>query len=244
MSWNVRGAKDPPLDVLATVIVERGPDVVAAQEIRRRQARRLANRLGWSVRWTRKHFPLTPLLWWRAEGVATLSPHPMSDARRLTLTPNVSTWTHRHRVLLATTVHRGAAMLRIYNAHLASNDPPARIRQARLTARLVDAERQAPISARHLIASPEIDVTTVGLVQVVAGDLNEPDLAAVLTEFSPVGLIDPGGGPTNPSEGPHQRLDYVLVPASAQVHVAWVPGGGPEWARLSDHLPVAVSFTA
>src|SRR3954469_16173259 len=70
LTWNILGSHRPNLDVLAEVIVGYSPDVIALQEIRRRQAKVLARRLDWRFVWTRKHYPLSPLVWWRAEGLA------------------------------------------------------------------------------------------------------------------------------------------------------------------------------
>ena len=225
MTWNVLGARCPDLTAVARVIADQSPDVVALQEIRRSQARELARSLGWRVRWTRKHYPWSPLAWWLAEGLAVLSPDALSDARRLVLTPWVSSWTYRHRVLLAATVtRRGGEQLRCYDVHLSSDDPDRRINQSTLAAALIAAERP-PLA-------------------VVAGDLNDANPIEVVRELHGVGLGDPGGSPTSPAEAPARRLDYVLIPRHAVVVDDWTPMGGAEWRALSDHLPTVVAFTA
>ena len=140
MTWNILGAKDPDLGELAAVIREHEPDVLGVQEVRRGQARRLARRLGWRVVWTRKHYPYTPLLWWRAEGLAILSPWALSQRMRTTITPGVSTWIFKHRVLLAATITRRDASLRVFNTHLASHDATERVEQAKRVANRLRAD--------------------------------------------------------------------------------------------------------
>lgn len=223
MTWNILGAKSPNLVAVGQIIAERSPDVVALQEVRRSQAKALAAELGWRVRWARKHYPWTPLLWWKAEGLAILSPAELSGARRMTLTPGTSTWIYRHRILLAATVTRdGGEQLRCYNVHLSADDPDRRIHQSTLVAALIDSDRPA--------------------VPVVAGDLNDADAALVVRELHRVGVGDPGGDPTSPSTEPVARLDYVLIPRRATVTDRWAPHGGQDWRELSDHLPTVVEF--
>jgi endonuclease/exonuclease/phosphatase family metal-dependent hydrolase len=223
LTWNLRGARHPDLELVAGVIREHLPDVIALQEIRRSQARQLARLLGWQYTWARKHHPYTPLLWWLSEGLSIMSPHPSSAAHRLSIAPGVSTWSYRHRIVLATTISRGADRLRVYDTHLAAHrHPDERIAQARRVAALV----------------AEDSATTA----VVAGDLNAPGEVEVIREFHQVGLRDPGGGPTNPSIAPRSRLDYVLVPERSRVTEQWESPGGEWWWAISDHVPVVVDF--
>ena len=222
LTWNILGARQPNLDVITEVIAGYAPDVVALQEVQRRQTRGLARRLGWKVVWTRKHYPYSPLVWWRAEGLAVMTPHVVSDLISISISPGVSTWTYLHRVAMAATVTRPEAdALRVINTHLASHDADQRIAQAR---------RVVPLIGDHRPA-------------VVAGDLNAMDEVEVIREFGAVGLVDPGGDYSNPSIAPVQRLDYVLVPESATVTSLLTPEGGERWHQLSDHLPVLVEFS-
>ena len=78
--------------------------------------------------------------------------------------------------------------------------------------------------------------------RIVMGDLNAPGEVEVIRELRVAGLRDPGGGPTNPSIAPRQRLDYVLVPDTATVVEQHEPDGGEDWWAISDHLPVLVAF--
>ena len=127
LTWNIQGSHRTNLDVVAEVIAGYKPDVVALQEVRRPQARGLARRLGWRIVWTRKHYPYSPLVWWRAEGLALLTPHAVSDLICVSISPGVSTWTYLHRVAMAATVTRRGAdsdvsspdVLRTVNTHLA-----------------------------------------------------------------------------------------------------------------------------
>lgn len=221
LTWNLLGSRRPNLDIVAEVLEAYAPDVVAAQEVQRRQARSLARRLGWRVIWTRKHHPYSPLVWWRTEGLAILTPHGVGDMASASISPGVSTWTYHHRVAMAVTVRRDGDALRVANTHLAAHSPDERIAQARRVASLVGDRRPA----------------------VIAGDLNAVDEAEVIREFRGLGLVDPGGDFSNPSISPRQRLDYVLVPDGATVTARLTPEGGERWHQLSDHLPVLVEFS-
>lgn len=223
-TWNLHGSAKPDLDAVAAAVAAIGPDVLSAQEVRRRQARRLARQLGWHHVWGRKHHPYTPLMWWRTEGIAVLTPHPLSHVVRTTISHGVSTWTHRHRVLLAVTVTRNDAAIRVYDTHLDPHDIDARITQARRV-------------AEHVIAD-------AAPAPVVAADLNthHHDEVEVLRELRTAGLEDAGGDSTGPSHAPQHRLDRVLVPSGARVLDSVTPDPADSWSALSDHLPVTVTF--
>jgi endonuclease/exonuclease/phosphatase family metal-dependent hydrolase len=77
---------------------------------------------------------------------------------------------------------------------------------------------------------------------VVGGDLNAAGEREVIREFHAAGLRDPGGGPTNPSIAPRQRLDYVLIPNNARLLDQHEPDGGDDCWAISDHVPVTVEF--
>lgn len=221
LTWNILGARNPNLDVVSKVISGYLPDVVVLQEVRRHQAHGLAGRLSWNVVWTRKHYPFSPLVWWRAEGLAILTPHSVDELISISISPGVSTWTFKHRVAMAVTVSRLGETLRVADTHLASHDADERIAQARRVLPLIGSRRPA----------------------VVAGDFNAVDELEVIREFGTAELVDPGGGYSNPSIAPNQRLDYILIPDSATVTAQLTPEGGESWNQLSDHLPVFVEFS-
>ena len=221
LTWNIHGAGRPNLDVLAKVIDGYAPDVAALQEVRHAQARGLARRLRWRAAWARKHYPYSPLVWWRTEGLALLTPRRISEMTTASISTGVSTWTFRHRVTMAATVSGDGDSLRIGNTHLATHGPDERIAQARRVVPIVGDRR--PVA--------------------VAGDLNGVDEVEVIREFGVLGLVDPGGDPSTPSIAPTRRLDYVLVPSAAKVTARLTPEGGEQWRDLSDHLPVLVEFT-
>ncbi|MEY4174503.1 MAG: hypothetical protein RI900_1668 [Actinomycetota bacterium] len=224
VTWNLHGSARPDLVLVAAVLRELQPDAVALQEVQRRQARSLARMLGWRRRWARKHHPYSPAAWWRTEGHAVLSPHHLAEPRRVSLTPGVTTWKWRHRIVLSVTVRRRSEELRVHCTHLSSDSTDERIEQAGRLAALVSTE-----------AWP---------VAVVAGDLNthQHDLAEIVREFHVAGLRDPGGDSTSPSTVPQERLDMVLVPESSVLRRQHVPDGGDTGAARSDHLPVLVQF--
>lgn len=249
LTWNLRGSARPELEAVAAVMRDLRPDAVAVQEIRRRQTRELARLLGWRSHWGRKHSPFTPLLWWLDEGHAILTPHRLVDPVRRSISPGTSTWTFRHRIVLAATVDRTPTLdtpgggdgggdggrvgdatapghrdvLRLYDVHLAAHGAvDERITQAGRVTELALAEGVTP--------------------RVVAGDLNAHDELEVVRAFHPAGVRDRGGGMTNPPLAPTQRLDYVLIPEDAVVTAQVEVDGGEDWAELSDHLPVLVEF--
>ncbi len=224
MTWNILGAQHPDVREIAAVIREQQPDVASLQEVQRAQLRRLAKQLGWHYAWARKHYPYSPLLWWRAEGIGILSPWAVSGRLRTTISPGVSTWVYKHRVLLAATITRRDGALRVFNTHLASHDADERLAQAKRVADRVRADTSQ--------------------CTILTGDLNTTGDSEieVLREFRAVGLFDSGGTVSNPSIAPNQRIDYVLLPATATALLSHTPEGGELWARLSDHLPVLVEF--
>ncbi|MEX0846320.1 MAG: endonuclease/exonuclease/phosphatase family protein [Ilumatobacteraceae bacterium] len=225
LTWNLRGSASPDLDVVADVISSYAPDAVALQEVRRAQAAALGARLGWHHTWARKHHPYSPLAPWLTEGLAIVSPHPLANVTRRSIAPGVSTWTYRHRIVLAATVQRDAETVRLYDTHLASGGGAAdeRIAQAARVAALINSENPP--------------------MAVAAGDLNDAGEIEVVREFHAAGLRDPGGGPTNPSIAPRNRLDHVLVPEAARVVEQQQPDGGEWWWAISDHVPALVAFT-
>lgn len=224
LTWNVHGSTTPEVDRLADVIRRESPDVVVIQEIRRSQAAALAARLGMRFTWALKHYPWTPLLRRLAEGMAILSPHGLDAAGHSEVSDGKSSWTYRRRILQWALVGRpDASAARVYNVHLSPGDLSLERRTEAVTI--------AELVASHGDAPPAV----------VAGDLNDDTDASIVYALPGVEHLTPP--PTNPADAPRQVLDHVLLPPAARDVSVTVPAGGPEWAELSDHLPVTVRFT-
>jgi endonuclease/exonuclease/phosphatase family metal-dependent hydrolase len=231
VTWNVHGSDRPDVDEIGELLDGLGADVVALQEVRRRQADALAQRLSWATEhWSFKHLPLfSP-----AEGLAVVSPHRLVDARTVTLSEAEPFWSYRRRIAQLCTLDVGGRALHMANTHLASHDRNARRAQA---ARLL---------------------TLVEPGSLVAGDLNASPGGEVMQLFRGAGLRDAWAevhpdaqgteGATNwrrrdPDDKPSNRVDYVLVPAGFAGVAATVPSSVSDlsaYRRLSDHLPVRV----
>jgi len=233
MTWNLRGAGRPDLDEVAGRILASHADVVGLQEIRRGQASKLAGRLRWHHHWALKHLAYGPLIWF-AEGMAVLSPHPLPKHRRVVLNPGTSAWTYRRRIAQRVVMEAPHGPMVVYNAHLASHPAPE------------ERERQSGVVADVVRGQVDSDPTAIALV---IGDLNAADEPSTLAPLVAAGLRDAwviaedcpvrsAAGFTNPAVDPYQRLDYVMVPDTLSVDGVDVPGGGEDWAALSDHLPV------
>ena len=221
-TWNLHGSTGPPIASVAARLRSLSPDIVALQEIQRRQAAALAEALGMQHHWALKHYPWTPLLKSKAEGMAILTPHVLSATGSASLTPTRSHWSYKRRIVVWGLVARpDHSAYRVYDVHLAGGDA--------VEDRLDQAQRVAALVAEH-----------GGAPALVAGDLNDPDEPAV-TDTLP-GIEGDATVATNPSATPTRRIDHVLVPDTATDITVRVPTGGAEWAALSDHLPVTTTF--
>lgn len=231
LSWNVQGRElTSPPDV-ARVIDAFRPDVVLLQEVQRRQARAIAEWLGWRDTWRFKHWPVV----YPAEGLAVLSPLTPGRVRKIVLAEWWSFWSWRRRIAVGANVAVRGHDIGVVNTHLgAAVGDTERSRQAGLVVDLAE-----PASA-------------------VGGDMNTAPGSDVVAVFAGRGFVDAWvtvnpdvDGPTNWPPGPRdrppsQRLDYVFVPAPWEVVAATVPRfGEPGFERfgaLSDHLPVVVDL--
>ena len=226
VTWNVHGSAGPDVRALAAVLANQAPDVIALQEIRWHQALLVSRRLHMRRTWALKHFPLTPLLPWLAEGMAILSPHQLADPRARIISRGASAWTFRRRIAQWATIVRGRPAdhdeLVVCNAHLSPGDLAAERRD--------EARRLAELCVRAAGSLP----------LVVAGDLNDAGDPAIIAALPAIEADVPP--PTNPAGSPHQTIDHVLVPPDAVEVSTSVPAGGRRWARFSDHLPVTVRF--
>ena len=221
-TWNLHGSAGPPVASVAARLRSLSPDVVALQEVQRRQAAALAEALGMQHHWALKHYPWTPLLKSKAEGLAILTPHVLSATGSASLTPTRSHWSYKRRIVVWGLIARpDHSAYRVYDVHLVGGDA--------VEDRLDQAQRVAALVAEH-----------GGAPALVAGDLNDPDEPAV-TDTLP-GTEGDATVATNPSDTPTQRIDHVVVPDAATDITVRVPAGGAEWAALSDHLPVTTTF--
>ena len=219
-TWNVRGTERPPLDRVADHLASTSSDVVVLQEVQRAQAADLGRRLGMQHAWARKHYPRTPLLAGQAEGLAILTPHALREPGSRELTA-ASTWSWRRRIVQWALVERADhSAYRIVNLHLTPHGEHER--------RVEEAKRIS-----------EWFPADVGAPSILAGDVNDDGGGVVAALPAVEHVVAP---PTCPPERPTMRLDRVLLPAAATGVTVDVPDGGPQWAELSDHLPVTVAF--
>lgn len=237
LTWNLQGRARPDLGLVRAVIAAATPDVVALQEVQRGQARALARQLGWSVAWRFKHWSvvLPP------EGLALLSPRPLTGLTRIHLAHRLRFWSWRRRIALRAVLDGPDGPVAVLGAHLGAGVGAA------------ERTRQAHVTVEALRAG------AVGVIGgCVVGDLNAHPGSPVLAAYAAAGLRDawaearPGEpGATNWAAGPRdapptQRLDYALVTEGLDVVSVWLPSpdeaGFERYGRLSDHLPLCVTL--
>ena len=223
MTWNIQGTKRTDLDRVAEIIAAARPDVVALQEVRRPQAHALADVLDMRHVWDEKHHLLRPLFPGRAEGAAILTPHTLSDPGHERISDATSMRTYRRRIVQWAVVQRAdSSAYRVFNTHLSPHDMADE--------RLAEATRITALAAALGDSPPSV----------VAGDLNDAGAPEIIAALPGIEVLTPP--PTNPSKHPTERIDHVLVPPDASDVSVSVPAGGPDWAALSDHLPMTVRF--
>ena len=223
LTWNVHGSELPDITKLAEAIRSETPDVVVLQEIRKKQAAALATALSFRYTWARKHFPYTRLLWWRAEGLAIMTPHALDAAGHTELSNNERSWSWQRRIAQWALVGRvDSTAFRVYNVHLSPHDDAS--------ARREEAVRLAIVVSEHGEDPPAI----------VAGDFNDSYDSSIIYALPGIEHLVPPN--SSPADEPTQLLDHVLLPADAEQVSVSVPAGGAKWADMSDHLPVTVRF--
>lgn len=224
LTWNVHGSKGPDIDAVAAAIRAESPDIVVIQEIRKGQAESLGTTLSMRYAWALKHYPYTRVMWWRAEGMAILTPHLLDAAGHSEVSEEQPMRSWRRRIAQWALIGRAdRTMVMIYNLHLSPHeDAASRRAEAVRVAEIVEAIGDDP-------------------AMIVAGDFNDADDPTIIEALPGIEHIVPSN--TNPSERPTQVLDHVLVPADATDVSVSVPGGGADWAAISDHLPVTVRFS-
>lgn len=234
VTWNLQGAHGVDVPRVAAIIGSTGADIVALQEVQRKQATALAAALSVSSRrWVFKHWPVVA----HAEGLAVLAADGLRSARSFPLR-RAPFWDWRRRIGLDATAEIGGRAIGIVVVHLSPHDAADRRRgEAATTLRRAARHDQPPV---------------------IVGDLNDlPDERAHRV-FIEAGWVDawravhgdgcPGATNWTPGDrlgrSPTQRLDYVLVPAGWHVEQCSVvaDAGLEELARLSDHLPLAATL--
>jgi endonuclease/exonuclease/phosphatase family metal-dependent hydrolase len=233
LTWNVQGSHGLDVVTAAELLCAARPDVVALQEVGRRQAARLARTLGMaSHRWVLKHWPVIR----RAEGLAVLTPHRLVSCTGFRIR-NGLFWSSRRRIGIDAIIDTGAVVVRLLDVHLSAHgEAGVRAAEARL---LID-------RAGTAVPAP-----------VIAGDLNDHPRDGAHGELVGAGWVDAwhrlhgdAAGATNWTPGPRagreptQRLDYVLAPSGSVVEDAAVLGSPrtvDEMGGLSDHLPLVAT---
>lgn len=223
MTWNLHGSHGPDIDAVAEVVRAEKPDVVVLQEVRKHQATKLGASVSMRYSWVVKHYPYTRAMWWRAEGMAIMTPHLLDAAGHSELTDEQPMRSWKRRIAQWALVGRAdRSMVMIYNTHLSPHqDSESRRNEARRLSEIVTAIGNDP--------SP-----------IVAGDLNDADDPSIIEALPGVEHVRPPF--TNPSAHPVQLLDHVLLPEHAADVSVSVPDGDESWAEISDHLPVTVRF--
>lgn len=224
LTWNVHGSARPDVDALAAAIRTESPDIVVLQEIRSRQAIELATAMRMRFSWALKHYPYTKLMWWRAEGMAIMTPHLLDAVGHTEVSDAQPMRSWRRRIAQWGLVGRAdRSMLMIYNLHLSPHQD-------------VDSRRREAARVSELVASIGNDPPAV-----VAGDFNDADDPSIIDALPGAEHVVPAM--SSPAEAPTQLLDHVLLPIEVTGVDVSVPAGGADWAAISDHLPVTVRFT-
>lgn len=242
MTWNVLHALDLrtgriDLDVVAEHLAALAPDVVGVQEVDRGLARsdgahqidELAERLGWQGVFA-PSLVGSPEVRWKAAGerdeggpgygIGLLSPHPISEVRRVTLpgggdghrdrtpSPGRPGWDREPRIGLVGSVALGDRQVAVANTHLS-------YLPWRASAQL------ATLLRRYRPAAPAV----------LLGDFNLPPW---ITRRVAGGWRHAGGEPTHPATQPRLQLDQVLLRGATAVAARTGPPAG------SDHRPLVV----
>ena len=189
ITWNLHGSAKPRIDAVVELLQAHEPDLLALQEVRSGQARRIAGLLRWRrPAWSLKHNAWWPL-WWRAEGLAVLSRHKLAVHPTVVLTPGVSKRSYERRILVpAEVVLDDDLRVLLIDAHLSSGG--------------TDEARRSEQAEHLLRLLPE------NLPSLVAGDLNADPDRAPIRSLVDAGLVDAwaaagtGPGHTIPANAP------------------------------------------
>jgi endonuclease/exonuclease/phosphatase family metal-dependent hydrolase len=237
LTWNLQGSRGVDTAAVAEIIGRTGAEIVALQEIRKRQVRQLGAALGIDERWwVFKHWPVVG----RPEGAAVLTPHRLLATGSVVL-QGAPFWSWRRRVVAEATLSRDGERFAIVNVHLSPHDATER------------RSREAAVVIER--------ATTNSPIPIICGDLNESPGGPAYRSFVGAGWTDAWlavhgddaevAGATNWTAGPRvgrpptQRIDYIFAPPGWQVEdctVAVEPGRLDDAAGLSDHLPIVATL--
>ncbi len=256
LTWNVQGSAGVDVAAVAAVVGATGADVVALQEVQRRQAAALSAELSMgSTRWVFKHWPVVR----RAEGLAVLSRHELLRTSTFVLRRRPF-WDWRRRVGLTAVADVGGREVAVMNVHLSSRDDARRTSEAtavldRAVGRflVVGDLNDLPDRGAHaaFLAAGWVDcwraVHGVGDEDAAAdraGVGRDPLSARSRTRSAHTGATNWTGGP-RAGRPPTQRLDYILAPPGSAVVACEVVADTDRrdhLAGLSDHLPVLATL--
>lgn len=223
-TWNLQGSSGVDVDEVTAHLREVDSDIVALQEVQRRQAHALARRLeAKSIHWGFKHWPLV----YRAEGMALIGLSQEVDSpRSLAVTRSWQLWSSRRRIVQFGGLRRVDGTPTIVNLHLT----------ARGSTGAIDRRRELDV----VLGQPRP-------AAIIAGDFNAQPGSDLFDPLRAAGFTSVGGGPTYwrgpPSNRPpDHQLDYVWVSSEMAVAGVSLPRHGEpgfdRFPRLSDHLPL------
>lgn len=240
VTWNLQGSRGVDVDAVAAHVRAVEADVLALQEVQRRQARSLARALeAGSLSWGFKHWPITT---W-PEGMALVGVSaPVVGVRTRALTARLKLTSWRRRIVQAgrvavpgpADVPVDGPEVGLVNVHLSPHREAADVRRREV----------ARILADHTLASRAGAGPTI-----VAGDFNTEPGTPPWEQMREAGFSTPEKGPTywrgTPSDRPPEReIDYVWAPEGIEIDEVELPRHGEpgfdRFPRISDHLPVTV----
>lgn len=238
VTWNLRGRSRPDVPGAARHLRAVGADVVALQEVQRRQAQALARELrAESLDWGFKHWPVVK----PAEGMAVIGVTRSVDVHTVALSFRWRPFTSRRRICQVGWLEDAAGPITLANLHLSTGNAPLR-----------QVEVGKVVQAVEAAGGPAL----------VVGDLNERPNGPAIADLEAYGLRDTWAvthpdtperdGATNwngwqpcTDKPPTKRIDYVMAAPQFAVGEVTVPRPGEPgfeaFACLSDHLPLAAA---